>query len=466
MELSDLLVKFLEKNIASKIDINVIGDAMVDEYYNVEVNRISPEFPIPVYKSKSFGSCSGMIPGGAANVAYQFKYYNVDVQLISLLNNLSNVVFNSSGIKTEFCKIIETLFMPTKRRLYCDDIPLNRWDFERENYGLEDIKKHLLELKIPDANYNIFSDYAKGIFSIPWFRKYIKNTPSIVDPKNNFIDFWEDCTIFKPNAVEAKSLSDKKDWKDQIEFFMDFLRCKGVVITQSGDGVVGKEDAFFEVRPEIRKVKSESVIGAGDCFVSHLSMALARNFTLTEACEIAFAAGTLYVQRKHNKPISPAELLSFVGVKELKTPELLHNRNFTLAFTNGCFDFGLTSAHVQCLEFAKKQCSKLIVGLNSDASISRIKGKDRPILQFADRAKILSALNCVDYIVEFDEDTPIKLIGKIIPDVIVKGGDYKKEEVVGNNLAPVKIFNYVDCMSTTQKIKKLDEIEKYFKKQF
>jgi D-beta-D-heptose 7-phosphate kinase/D-beta-D-heptose 1-phosphate adenosyltransferase len=351
--------------------------------------------------------------------------------------------------------------MPTKRRLYCDNIPLNRWDFEKENYGLDDIKKHLLDLEIPNANYNIFSDYSKGVFSMPWFRKYIKNSPSVVDPKNNFIDFWEDCTIFKPNAVEAKNLSDKRNWKDQAEFFLDCLRCDGVVITQSGDGVVGKEDDFFEIRPEIGKIKPESVIGAGDCFVSHLSMALSRGFNLEEACQIAFAAGTFYVQRKHNKPISPAELLSFAGVKELKTAELLTDRNFNLTFTNGCFDFGLTSAHVQCLQFAKKQGDKLVVGLNSDASISRIKGKERPILPFADRSKILAALDCVDYVIGFDEDTPLELIKKIMPDSIVKGGDYKKEDVVGNQLAPVKLFNYLDVMSTTAKIKKIDEIEKY-----
>jgi D-beta-D-heptose 7-phosphate kinase/D-beta-D-heptose 1-phosphate adenosyltransferase len=133
--------------------------------------------------------------------------------------------------------------------------------------------------------------------------------------------------------------------------------------------------------------------------------------------------------------------------------ELL-NRNFTLAFTNGCFDFGLTAGHIACLEFAKCQCDRLVVALNTDDSIRRLKGEGRPVLPLEDRMRIVSALRCVDYVVSFDEDTPLEVIKAIRPDVIVKGGEYSPEQVAGYGLAPVKICPMVECLSTTQKLRR------------
>lgn len=457
MNVSDLIVKFIEKDLANTVSVNVIGDPMIDEYFYVDVNRISPEFPIPVYKSANPERPDDLVPGGAANVAYQFSHFNVKAQLVCLLDKQSQILFESKDINTNYCKILQNINLPLKKRVYAQNTPLVRWDFEKDNYGLDDIKKHLLELSIPDSDYNIFSDYSKGLFSYPWFRKFIKNSPYIIDPKNTFIDLWEDCTVLKPNAVESKNLSDRKNWQDQADFFMDALRCKGVVITQSGDGVVGKEDDYFEVRPEIGVQKPESVIGAGDCFMSFVAMALARGFDLKQASQIAFAAGSFYVQRKHNAPISPAELYQIAGVKHLHNPKVLIKRNFKLVFSNGCFDYGLTAAHVECLKFAKKQGDKLVVALNSDKSVQKLKGEGRPILPLEDRIKIISALEFVDYVVSFDDETPYELIKQIVPDYIVKGGDYKKENVVGNDLAKVILFKHMDCLSTTGKILKMKE---------
>lgn len=458
MSVTNLLEKFIDLDISNTVAINVIGDPMIDEYFYVDVNRISPEFPIPVYKSTNTDQPDDLVPGGAANVAYQFNYFNVKTSLISILDKQSQILFESKDIDTSKCKIVENVHLPLKKRIYCQNTPLVRWDFEKENYGLDDIKRHLLDLNIPNADFNIFSDYSKGMFSYPWFRKFLKNIPSIVDPKNNFIDLWEDCTYFKPNSHEAQLLSERKNWQDQADFFSDSLRCKGVVITKSGDGVVGKEDDYFEIKPENAVTKPESVIGAGDCFISFLAMALVRGFSLQEASEIAFAAGTFYVQRKHNTPISPAELCSIAGIKIIKNHKLLAKRNFNLVFTNGCFDYGLTSAHVECLRFAKKQGDKLVVAVNSDQSVRRLKGEGRPILPLKDRMQIISALSCVDYVVSFEEDTPYDLIKSISPNKIVKGGDYQKNQVVGKDLADVIIFDYVDCMSTTDKIVKTKNI--------
>jgi D-beta-D-heptose 7-phosphate kinase/D-beta-D-heptose 1-phosphate adenosyltransferase len=140
---------------------------------------------------------------------------------------------------------------------------------------------------------------------------------------------------------------------------------------------------------------------------------------------------------------------------------LLNHRDFNLVFTNGCFDFGLTSAHIDCLTFAKKQGDKLVVGINTDESIRRLKGRGRPIMSLCERIKLLSSLEFVDYIVPFDQDTPLQLIESIRPSIIVKGGDYKKEDVVGNNLAEVRIFNFIENnLSTTEKIIKAYEAMK------
>lgn len=457
---SELIISFLSRVTDKKININVIGDTIIDEYYDVEVERISPEFPIPVYKSNSLDPTSGIIPGGAANVALQFQYFNVNVELVSLLDRISQVIFDSKGIKTNHSKVLGNIFIPRKRRIYSQNTPLVRHDFEKENYGLDDIKKQLFELNIPDSDFNIFSDYSKGVFCIPWFRKFMQKARNIVDPKHNFIDLWEGCTYFKPNAVEAEKLSDRKNNVDQLDFFMDALKCEGVLITKSGDGVVGKDmdHDYFEVKPYCKIENPESVIGAGDCFVAFVSMALSRGFTLEEAAQIAFIAGSAYVKRKHNRPLCPAELFSLTGNKEIQNPEILRNRNFKLVFTNGCFDFGLTAAHIDCLKFAKSHGEKLVVGLNSDKSVNRLKGRGRPLMSYSERLKILSALDSVDYIVGFDDDTPYELIREINPNLIVKGGDYRKEDVVGNDLAPVELFPFVNSTSTTDKINKYNNL--------
>jgi D-beta-D-heptose 7-phosphate kinase/D-beta-D-heptose 1-phosphate adenosyltransferase len=456
-EFSDIVLAFLESDLDKTLDINVVGDVMIDEYYEVHVDRISPEFPIPVYHSTNLDPTSGLVPGGAANVAYQFQNFNVNVELVSLLNKMTSVVFDGYGIGCNHSKVVDNIFIPTKKRIYADNIPLTRWDFERPNYGLDNIKNHLLDLEIPESDFNIFSDYSKGLFSYPWFRKYISTTKNIVDPKHNFIDLWEGCTYFKPNAKEAEKLSERKNVEDQVEFFLDALKCKGVLITQSGSGVVGKQNNknLFEVRPNNLTMPPESVIGAGDCFVSFATMALARGFSLEDASKLAFAAGCFYVQRKHNRPVSPIELLLMTGVKQLKKPELLKRRDFKLIFTNGCFDFGLTAAHIELLKFAKAQGDILVVGLNGDASVSRLKGSGRPIMSYSERAKVLSGLEFVDFVVEFEEDTPYELIKTIGPDVVVKGGDYKRDEVVGGDLAEVVLFKKMDVSSTTDKLKKM-----------
>jgi D-beta-D-heptose 7-phosphate kinase/D-beta-D-heptose 1-phosphate adenosyltransferase len=450
-----LLIDFLAKDSESNIKINVIGDSMFDEYHNVEVKRISPEFPIPVYKSNSEVASNGLLPGGAANVAAQLKYFNVNVELVSLITNLAKVVFESNDVSTKYSKIIDNMQIPTKRRIYSEGIPLVRWDIEKENFGLDDIKKYLMDLIIPDSDFNIFSDYSKGLFSYPWFRKFFNQAPSLVDPKNSEIDFWQDCTYFKPNSIEAKYLSEKKNWKDQIEYFIDSIRCKHVVITQGGNGIVGKDEDYFEYNPKDLSVNPESLVGAGDCFAAFLSMAVCRGFKLEEAAKIAYVAGSLYVKRNFNKPISPGELLIHAGIKHVTAPQILQNRNFKLVATNGCFDL-VHAGHLQSLRYAKQQGDRLVVLINSDESVAKLKGDSRPILPLHNRLQMIKSLDMVDFVVVFDENTPENVLRKIMPDVLVKGTEYENKEVVGSSfIKEIKLAPMIKGISTTDIIKKI-----------
>ena len=447
---------FFDKLYSSSLTINVIGDVLVDEYHQVEVDRISPEFPIPIHCS-STEEPSKILCGGAANVAAQFNNFNIKVNLISLLNPKTEQICLKNNIETKYSIVSDKIKNPIKKRFYKDFHPLTRWDIEQYNFGLNDIGTYLEKLKIPEADINIFSDYDKGLFSTDWHKKYLKQTKSLVDPKKK-LNIWEGCYLFKPNAIEARRFVNKENVEDQLKWLQALLGCENVVITNAGEGVnaIDDDEKIHRIFSGNKKIKPESCIGAGDAFISFLAMAIGLDICLPECLSIAFEAGTKYVANRYNKPLNPSDF--FVDTKLITNPLVLKNRDFDLVWTNGCFDFGLTSAHVDCLKFAKSQGSKLVVGLNSDASINRLKGSGRPVLPLRDRMKILSSLECVDFVISFEEDTPIETIKKIVPDIIVKGGDYKKENVVGNNISNVIIFDYVDSISTTEKIMRFNEI--------
>jgi D-beta-D-heptose 7-phosphate kinase/D-beta-D-heptose 1-phosphate adenosyltransferase len=218
-----------------------------------------------------------------------------------------------------------------------------------------------------------------------------------------------------------------------------------VVITHGGEKVVGVwRDEFFDYRPN-RPVHVESVIGAGDCFAAVFAMAVGYGFTIAESAEIAWNAGAVYVQRKMNRPIIPAEV-SWDGIVD---PEHLASRDFKLVFTNGCFDV-LHEGHLHLLRFAREKGDKLVVALNTDDSVKRLKGEERPIKPLDQRLAVVAALDCVDFVVAFPEDTPLEVIQKIQPDVLVKGADYRPENIVGVDIVP-ELFRapILDGLSTS-----------------
>lgn len=466
-----VIKEFIEKNNEERLSIAVVGDAMVDEYFSVNVSRISPEFPIPVMHSES-PRPNLSLPGGAANVAYQFRDFRVDAMLVSQVDPIAANIFRESGLNLDKSNILRqaAAWNPRKRRLYNGDFPTYRWDVEVPNYGLNDTELKLeslnLSVKMDEAvriaDVVIFSDYAKGIFfQTPSLkesvRHAIENKITLVDPKRD-IELWKGCTVFKPNSVEAAAISGATKWEQQCVLLKAQLGCQAVVITQGGEGVVGlAPDGYFEYRPQIVNQNPSSVIGAGDCFMSFLAMALGRGFSIQQAVEIAFEAGAMYVGQKHNQPISRRQLMMRadpIAAKIISCFDIPSVRSGKLVFTNGCFDM-LHPGHIELLRFARSKGDALVVGVNTDESVARLK-PGRPFQRLADRMKMLAVLDCVDYVVSFSEDTPRQLIEFIRPDVLVKGGDYKSEEIVGADIVPeVYTCPLVSGYSTTAIVEKI-----------
>jgi D-beta-D-heptose 7-phosphate kinase/D-beta-D-heptose 1-phosphate adenosyltransferase len=460
-----VIEKFLKLHKSKKLKIYVIGDSLIDEYYNVNVNRISPEFPGIICQSDK-ETPAELRCGGAANVVYQYSYMNVDAYLFSITK--FTTAFNQ--INTEYCIYNEKCNIPIKKRLMKDGIQVARWDIESPNYGQSDDAIATTRIKLLDKIKNaplpdivVLSDYDKGLFSDDFAQECInfynnQNIKTIVDPKKGNIKRWKGCTIFKPNIQEAKNfISNYNTDKELCLKLKESTACRSIVITCSGNGLMGLDnDRFFTYTPK-KKVQVESVIGAGDCAVSLLSVCIGLGMPLEEASEVAYEGGSLYVQSRLNKPIMPIDL----NESKIIHPEELKKRNFKVIFANGCFDLGLSQSHCGLLKFAKSQIKdgKLIVALNSDESVRKLKGIGRPIMSFTERAEIIASLDCVDYVTQFEEDTPLEIIKTIKPDLIIKGGDYKIENVVGSEIAPVILFPYQKGTSTTDKIKKILELK-------
>lgn len=436
---NSLIMEFLQRNRKKTLNIHCVGDAMVDEYYTVKVNRISPEFPMPIMSSESDRPIRR--PGGVANVAYQLKHFNARPTLICLPDKKAEKVFAEHGLY-QWCQTSDiSAKLPIKKRFLDNGIQVVRYDIEVPLCGLSEdsinfyhsLYEETVGLNAVRPDVVIFSDYNKGFFwDCGWRPANIyPYSKIIVDPKKGPISKWKGCTVFKPNAKEAEELSGKRNWKEQAKLFQNELECEAVVITCGGEKVAGiwKNEFFYHTAD--KKVEVESVVGAGDCFCAVLALAIGHGFNPIDASKIAFEAGSIYVQHKMNGPVCPAEL-SPDGIVE---PEDLANRNFKLVFTNGCFDI-LHEGHMQTLKFAKSKGDKLVVALNSDASIKRIKDINRPIVPLQQRMAVLANIRHVDFVVYFEEDNPLEVIKKIKPDVLVKGGDYKIEEIIGADIVP------------------------------
>ena len=465
-----LITEFLNTQEDEQLKIAVLGDVMLDEFYQVDVNRLSPEFPIPVMHSEE--EVPMTLPGGAANVAFQLLPFNVKCTLFGIGDQrakellgcyIPDIVMTGVGFRT-----------PRKRRFFDKDLPLCRWDVECVNpndEAVKDARQYILEqfeqyARSDDPDIIIMSDYNKGFFHDSMAADLIDicndyDIPILVDPKSGPLDQWNSCTIFKLNGKEAYQFCKHHDCYP--EAIVEKLECDAMVVTQGADGVktypAASPSSLYNV-PKPVTGHPLGYSGAGDCFAAVYAMAYALDFDFREASTIAKHAASIYVQKKHNEPVTPFELRVHCdpAMAKIMTANQLANHlkdvPGTKVFTNGCFDL-LHEGHLKTLKYAKSRADILIVAINSDQSVKRLKGKNRPIVPLAQRVSVLAALHDVDFVIAFEEDTPQKVIKQIQPDIIVKGGDYKNKNVVGASVAMVEIAPYHKGMSTSSIMRKI-----------
>lgn len=474
----DILQKLALKKIL------VIGDIMLDQYYYGTINRISPEAPVPVVKVED---TKGVL-GGAANVANNLSKLGCRTYLIGTVGQdssknkiyelLEEQAINYNGI---FVTEKPTI---TKIRVVGINQQVVRIDFE-DNSETDDniaykIKNYLISLineeKIDAV---IVSDYNKGMVTEELCQFIINNCtknkiPVIIDPKGTNWNKYNGADLVTPNIKEISDIFNEKilNNDDQIIKFGRQAKLeyniKNLLITRSEKGMTLLTGDYIKHFPTVAQEVFD-VSGAGDTVAAILTAMISLNVDYVEAVNISNIAAGIAVGHKGTYAVSIEELLSkidnnsnyYSNKKLISFSEIeilssnLKKQKKEIVFTNGCFDI-LHVGHVTYLEKAKQLGDILIIGLNSDNSVKKLKGDSRPINSEIDRAKLLGALAFVDYIVIFDEDTPKNLIEKINPDYLVKGADYQLDQVIGREYAKeVVLIDFEKGYSTTNIINKI-----------
>lgn len=458
----------------------VVGDLMLDTYHIGDVKRISPEAPVPVVRvNRSYS-----VLGGASNVARNLLGLGCTPYVIGLLGNDHNGkvmqdMFTELGINalfgyTEHPTITKTRIIGNNQQVVRVDFEQDRGKLspENEQYLLDAIQK-----TIPLVDIIVISDYGKGVCNETICKQVISTARShqkqvVVDPKGFDWDKYRGATIITPNLKEISDIfgAEIKNKDEQIhqaaQEVIEKYDLASLLVTRSEKGMSYIDTKIAKAIPtEAQEVYDVS--GAGDTVVATLAAALAAEFPVLEAIYIANKAAGVVVGKMGTCPITFDELQSELTVGKpdagivsfAQLPDLikqLKRQNRKIVFTNGCFDI-LHKGHVTYLEKAKKMGDILVVGLNSDSSVKRLKGESRPINDEQARGTVLSALACIDYVVIFSDDTPLKLIETVRPDILVKGGDYEIENIVGREYAKeTVVIPFVEGFSTTNTINSMN----------
>ena len=447
-------------------NILVIGDIMIDKYIYTNISKIANEAPIPVF---SFNNEKNIL-GGCGNVLENMKLFQNNLFLISVIGDdlNKNIVQNLTQKFNSNLIIDSTRKTSVKTRILSDNKILLRYDIENTHVINSDIESQIINLfntLLPTLDIVVFSDYNKGILTEKICKHIIEqcnlnNKITIGDLKYNFM-FYKNITLTKPNYSEAKQFTKKECVTDMHNVIFDQINCKYSIITLGKDGIsLSDKNNLFITSYESNEVID--VTGAGD-IVTAIIGSFFNKTDLKSILKLATYLGTLSVKKIGTYEISHNDILSsykWIKNKEFNNDILYHlkNSNNKIVFTNGCFDV-LHIGHLSYLEEAKKLGNILILGLNSDNSIKRLKGDKRPINNLNDRIIFLNKLDFIDFIVPFDEDTPINIIKLIQPDILVKGGDYTTESVIGREFAKETIIlPFVNGKSSTNIINKLHDI--------
>src|SRR5256714_9867035 len=441
-----------------------VGDLMLDEFVYGEVARISPEAPAPVIAVQR----SETNIGGAGNVARNIASLGARCIFVGLVGE------DEAGgkLKAQLSQesLIESVLVcdatqPTTRkvRFVSEHFSTHmlRADWELAQSASADTEQKLIDAIVPllpRADIVLLSDYAKGVLTARVIRNVIEAARKlgkrvIVDPKNLNFAIYRGATLLTPNRKEfAEATRSRADTESSIaaaaQDAMQLADCEAMLVTQSEHGMTLVPRNGEAIHVPAHTVKVRDVSGAGDTVAAALAVSLAAGADWETALRMANAAAAVAVSKKGTASVSAAELRrkilphAYLAAEEkiVLAPDTLDARlaewkrqGLRVGFTNGCFDI-LHPGHVKVLTAARGACDRLIVGLNSDASARRLKGTGRPVQDERARAEVLAALEAVDLVVIFEEDTPIKLIAQIRPSVLVKGGDYARGQVVGHEI--------------------------------
>jgi D-beta-D-heptose 7-phosphate kinase/D-beta-D-heptose 1-phosphate adenosyltransferase len=457
MHISDIIQGF------SRLKIYVLGDLMLDRYLFGEVKRISPEAPVQVLKV----SAEKVSPGGAANVANNVKSLGASVAVFGVTGGDRNGetlidLLTRIGIDTKGIVFDSGRPTTTKTRLIAESQQIARVDVEETALISNEVKNRIME-KITNSIEEdpphgiIISDYAKGIIREDLSKEVIdlarrKEIFVCVDPKGRDFTKYRGASAVTPNQKETElvcgfPIEDEESLRKAADILIKQTDADGVLITRGKNGI----SFYIKGKGDIKTVSSEAreifdVTGAGDTVTSVFTLSYILSKSWEDSVKIANKAAGIVVGRIGTVTVSPRELEErFKSERRPPDKKILEREILSvtlsrlraegkrIVFTNGCFDL-FHMGHLQLLREAKKLGDVLVVGINSEESVRRIKGEGRPFIPENDRASIVSALDCVDYVVIFSEDTPLELIKSLKPDILVKGGDYSPETVVGREI--------------------------------
>jgi D-beta-D-heptose 7-phosphate kinase / D-beta-D-heptose 1-phosphate adenosyltransferase len=450
----------------------VVGDIILDEYIIGDSDRISPEAPEPIILEQS----RTYKPGGAANVAVNISALGANAHLIGVIgDDPDGAVIRETvtGLGLDDSGIISVKDRPTcrKTRMIARGNQVLRVDRESKAPIDLSIEKQIIEkISQLSAEIIIVSDYAKGTVSDRLVGALADTGKKVIaDPKTSNFGKYRGAYIVTPNLSELIVASgiahlSSHDVETPARRIMDDCGISNMLVTCGPDGMllIEKDEPLLHIHAKTREVYD--VTGAGDTVIATMASAVSGGADLDDACFVANIAAGIVVGKHQTAATTPEEIMSYAfgpsasdkiidETSLIDTIDELKKSGKKIVFTNGCFDL-LHVGHITYLNEARGLGDILIVGLNTDRSVRALKGDKRPILPEQERSHILAALECIDYVVLFDEDTPFDLIEKIRPDILAKGADYSKEEVVGHDIlesygGKVALLPLMDNMSTT-----------------
>lgn len=458
-----------------KATVLVVGDVMLDVYYHGDTQRISPEAPVPVVKTSWVDKCAG----GAANVAINLSTLGVTTHLIGMTGNGHNSRFleeilDECGVRHHLLKSRDNKTI-VKSRVMSGGRQLLRYDSEESFAPVpKDGLNAAYEELIQQVDAVILSDYAKGCLSdittlIAVARR--RNKAVFIDPKGKAYERYRNATVLTPNYREFITVVGPCDNKnvlhDKAGDLRNALGLQALFVTLGKDGVLIAEAGQATQHLVADAQEVYDVTGAGDTMIAVLTAAHACGMALPLAARYANKAAGLVVGKSGTATVNPDELFAHTArhtticerARLLELVKEARRRNERIVMTNGCFDIP-HAGHIGYLEQAAQYGDHLIVAVNDDASVMRLKGAGRPVNTLDDRMTLLAALKSVDWIVPFSEDTPETLIKAVSPDVLVKGGDYKPSDIAGAghvraNGGEVVVLDYLDGYSTSDLIKRI-----------